>query len=301
MFQIKTFDELRKHLVKQTIRRKVAVANAVDAHVIEAVVRAVHAGIVEAFLVGDAAVIKQLLQNESNLNHIFFVNIPDSREAAVEAVRMVHTGECDFLMKGLVNTDVILRAVLDKKNGLLPEGNILTFAGALSIPNYHKMLFFADPAVIPEPTLSQRVVEIKNVLTVARRFGVQRPKVALLHATEKPNPKIRFMDDYLKILDMARAGIFGDVLMDGPLDIFLALDKELGAVKKVNTPILGDADVLIFPDFASANCFYKGLVAFAGAEMAGVLQGVSAPVIFTSRSDSVQTKLNSICAACMMN
>ena len=108
------------------------------------------------------------------------------------------------------------------------------------------------------------------------------------------------MQDYLDILDMWRDGYFGDVIMDGPVDIFLALDKERGAIKNVPTPILGDADILIFPDFQTANAFYKGLATFAHAEMAGLLQGPEKPVVLTSRSESVYSKFCSICMACIL-
>ena len=113
---------------------------------------------------------------------------------------------------------------------------------------------------------------IKYVTETAHKFGIARPKIALIHATEKANPKIQYMQDYLDIMDKWRMGEFGDVIMDGPLDIFLALDPERGSIKKVPSPIHGDADILVFPNFECANTFYKGLMVFAKAEMAGLLQ-----------------------------
>ena len=303
MEAIKSFKELIDYLTNGSTgsRKKIAVANAVDMHSLEAVMHAVHNGVVEAYLVGDEATIKNKLEFDfepSEFVHV--VNVPDPLEATKEAVRMVKEGECDILMKGMVNTDVILRVILDKEKGLLPKGRVLTYNSALNIPGYHKLLFFTDPAVIPVPTKEQRVEMIKYCLDTAKKFGVTHPKVALIHATEKANPKIPFMQDYLDIIEMWKRGEFGECIIDGPMDTFIALDKERGAIKNVPTPVLGDADILIFPDFASANCFYKGLVSFAGAGMAGLLQGTEKPVVLTSRSDDAELKFYSICMAAML-
>lgn len=301
MQQISSFNELTSYLKHVNCRKKMAVANAVDHHTLEAVMKAVETGIVEAYLVGDVAAIESPELFEHNFaGFLHIIDIPDVNEATLEAVRMVKSGEADILMKGLVNTDVLLRAILDKEKGLVPAGNIITYNAALEIPGYHKLLFFTDPAVIPSPTVVQRTAMIKYAIETAHKFGISKPKVALIHATEKINPKIQYMQDYADIMDEWRNGEFGDVIMDGPVDIFLALDTERGKIKNVNTPVLGDADVLIFPDFASANPFYKGLMVFAGAEMGGLLQGTDKPVVMTSRSESVESKFYSIAMACIL-
>ena len=176
----------------------------------------------------------------------------------------------------------------------------MTYNAALEIPTYHKLLFFSDPAVIPSPNLEQRTAMIKYAIASAKKFGIVKPKVALIHATEVANPKIHYMQDYLDIMAAWRRGEFGDVIMDGPLDIFLALDKERGEIKKVQTPVLGDADIAIFPNFESANIFYKSVSLFANADMGGLLQGTDKPVVMTSRSESVQSKFYSIAIACIL-
>jgi len=282
-------------------RKRLAVANAVDSHTLDAVIRAVDLGIVEAYLIGDVASIESPHLFEKVLSpFIHIIDIPEVQLATLEAVRMVKSGEADILMKGLVNTDVLLRAILDKEKGLLPPGKVLTFNAAMEIPTYHKLIFFSDPVVIPSPDLAQRTAMIKYSIEMANKFGIPKPKIALIHATEVANPKIRYMQDYLDIMQMWRNGEFGDVIMDGPLDIFLALDKERGAIKNVPTPVLGDADILIFPNFECANCFYKGLSLFAGAEMGGLLQGTTNPVVLTSRSESIDSKFYSIAMACVI-
>ena len=302
MSSISSFAELTAHLQSVQQRKRIAVANAVDSHTLDAVQMAVDAGIVEAFLIGDVAAIESphLFEEHVLSPYIHIIDIPEVREATLEAVRMVKSGEADILMKGLVNTDIILRAILDKEKGLLPHGNVMTYTAALEIPGYHKLVFFSDPAVIPSPNLVQRTAMIKYAIASAHKFGIEKPKVALIHATEVANPKIHYMQDYLDIMDEWRKGEFGNVIMDGPLDIFLALDSERGGIKNVATPVLGDADILIFPNFESANCFYKGVSLFGGAEMGGLLQGTEKPVVMTSRSESVKSKFYSICIACIL-
>jgi len=302
MESISSFAELTAHLKSVNCRKRMAVANAVDSHTLDAVLRAVDMGIVEAFLIGDVASIESPQLFEYTLSpFVHIIDIPEVKEATLESVRMIKSGEADILMKGLVNTDVLLRAILDKEKGILPAGNILTFNAAMEVPGYHKLIFFTDPVVIPSPSLVQRTAMIKYAINTANKFGIRKPKVALIHATEVANPKIQYMQDYLDIMQMWRNGEFGDVIMDGPLDIFLALDTESGSIKNVPTPVLGDADILIFPNFECANCFYKGLSLFAGAEMAGLLQGPEKPVVLTSRSESIDSKFYSIAMACVMS
>ena len=301
MKSIASFAELTSHLKSVNCRKRMAVANAVDSHTLDAVLQAVDLGIIEAFLIGDVASIEspQLFEhNPSPFIHI--IDVPEVKQATIEAVRMVKAGEADILMKGLVNTDVLLRAILDKEKGILQPGKVMTYNAAIEIPNYRKLIFFSDPVVIPSPNLTQRTAMIKYAIQTAYKFGIAKPKIALLHATEVANPKIHYMQDYLDIMGMWRNGEFGDVIMDGPLDVFLALDKERGSIKNVPTPVLGDADILIFPNFESANCFYKGLSLFAGAEMGGLLQGTEKPVVLTSRSESIDSKFYSIAMACVI-
>jgi len=302
MDRISSFAELTAHLTSVNSRKRMAVANAVDSHTLDAVLRAVDLGIVEAFLIGDVASIESPHLFEHPLSpFVHIIDKPDVLEATLEAVRMVKSGEADILMKGLVNTDVLLRAILDKEKGILPAGKVMTYNAAMEIPNYHKLIFFSDPVVIPSPNLVQRTAMIKYAIATAYKFGIVKPKVALIHATEVANPKIHYMQDYLDIMQMWRMGEFGDVIMDGPLDIFLALDAERGSIKNVQTPVLGDADILIFPNFECANCFYKGLSLFGGAEMGGLLQGTDKPVVLTSRSESVDSKFYSIAMACIIS
>ncbi|MDR2684139.1 MAG: phosphate butyryltransferase [Prevotellaceae bacterium] len=300
MEPVKNFKELKKHLAQRKKRLRLAVANACDAHTLEAVVEGINTGFIEAGLTGNRAEIEKLLGKNADSPHIRFIDIAEPKAAAEEAVRLVKSGECDILMKGLVNTDVILRAILDKEKGLHSNGSVITYVSCFDIKNYHKMLFFSDPAVIPYPNMEQRIAMIKYAVATAQKFGVAKPKVALIHATEVPNPKIYYMKDYQDIMELYQQGRFGNAVIDGPVDIFVAVDKERGAIKKIHSHVLGDADVLIFPDFDSANVFYKTVQTFGQADLAGLLYGADVPVVLTSRSDSTSAKFYSLCMAAVL-
>jgi len=272
------------------------VVNPADSQTVSAVAKAAASGIVEPIFIG------KISEMESHNKTVPFsmIDCSDLNEASTIAVEMLRNDEADILMKGLVNTDVILRAVLNKEKGIVPYGNVVTFIAAMEIPSYPRLLFVTDPAVIPAPNLRQRTAMIHYAIGMVRQFGIDKPKIALLHGTEKMNLKLPFIPDYVEILKQYRQGSFGDVVMEGPLDLFLALDKKLGAIKNVETQLQGDADILIFPGFDSANIFYKSMMTFAGAQMGGILFGTDKPVVLTSRSDSEASKFNSIALACLM-
>lgn len=295
MYPITSFSELTSHLQKTSERKRLVVVNPSDSQTFGAILRAIDAGLVSVTMLGDPAHYDLPLIDSNP--HLKLIKCKDLKEASERAVEMVRNGEGDILMKGLVNTDVILKAILNKEKGLVPYGNVVTFIAAMEIPSYPKLIFMTDPAVIPAPNLRQRIAMIDYAIRMTSSFGISNPKIALLHGTEKPNLKLNFMEDYLAIIELARNGRFGNAVVDGPLDIFLAVNPELGSIKNVNTPIQGDADVLIFPGFEAANVFYKTVITFAGAEMGGILFGTDKPVVMTSRSDTAASKFNSIALA----
>ncbi len=298
MLAIRSFSELTSHLQQLSQHKKLVVVNPADANSMEAITRAVDMGFVSVQIIGNPEDYDiQLLEKQQDIQ---FIDCGDPVVASTMAVEMVKSGAADILMKGLVNTDILLHAVLKKGTGLVPFGNVVTFIAAIEIPGYPKLLFITDPAVIPEPNVRQRTAIIRYAIDTARNFGISKPKVALLHGTEKMNPKLNFMSDYKKMLELGQANEFGDAIVAGPLDLFLAINPELGKIKQVDTPIAGDADILIFPSFVSANIFYKSMVTFAHAEIGGMLFGTEKPVVLTSRSDSAATKFNSIALACLM-
>lgn len=219
-------------------------------------------------------------------------------ESAQRAVRMVREGKAQAIMKGIVNTDVVLRAVLNKEEGLLPKGNVITHIAAMKIPCYHKLLFVTDVAVIPYPTLEQRKAMINYAITLCKVYGIEQPKVALLHCTEKVSPKFPITEDYVTIIEKCRNGLLGNTIIDGPIDLKCAIDKEAALIKKLDSPVAGDSDVLVMPDIQAGNVFYKTITTVTDAELAVGLQGAACPISITSRSDSALTKFNSLAMAC---
>lgn len=157
-------------------------------------------------------------------------------------------------MKGIINTDNLLHAILDKEKGLLPKGKILTHLAVMEIPTYHKLLFFSDAAVIPRPTLQQRIEMIWYAICTCHHFGIEQPRVALIHCTEKVSAKFPHSLDYVNIVELAEAGEFGNVIIDGPLDVRTACEQASGDIKGIVSPINGQADVLIFPQYRIGKC-----------------------------------------------
>ena len=219
-------------------------------------------------------------------------------ESAAQAVRMVRQGEAQAIMKGIVNTDVLLKAVLNKEEGLLPKDAVISHVSAIKLPTYHKLLFVTDVAVIPYPTLEQRRAMIQYAVNICKVYGITQPKVALIHCTEKISPKFPVTEDYAQLIDDCRNGMFGQAILGGPIDLKCAIDKEAAVIKKLDTPVAGDSDVLLMPDIQAGNVFYKTVTTITDAEVAVGLQGAACPISITSRSDSEVTKFNSLAMAC---
>ena len=301
MEPIKSLDEMVDRLKSEGTKRKIAVACGQDSNTLGALSRAVKDGFAEAILVGDKDLIEQR-SKEANIDTEQFeiIDIKDEVAATTEAVRMVKTDEADVLMKGLVGTDKFLKAVLNKKDGLLPPKAVMSYVCALQIPAYNKLLFVTDTAVLPFPDLNQKVAMLNYAVTMANRFGIEKPKVALIGAAEKVSPNFENSLDYAMICKMADRGQVKDCIVDGPLDVFLACDPKSVEIKGVPTPVEGDADVLLFPSLEACNSFYKGLMLFAGGELGGLIQGTEKPVVVMSRSESEQSKYYCIATSCLM-
>lgn len=298
---IRNFEQMEKIVLGAGTKRRVAVSWAHDDNTISAVGKAVKNGIIEAILIGKPAeIIKSCRSGGADEKTFRIIEAADEISAAEHAVGMARAGEADVVMKGLLGTDKFLKAVMDKEKGIMLPGAVLTYVGALQIPAYHKLLFITDPAVIPSPNLEQKVAMARYAIDMAHRFGIELPKVALISATEKPSRHFPSSADYSEMCRMAGEGKVGNCIMDGPLDIFLACDPESVVIKGVNTPVNGDADILLFPSLESGNPFYKGLMLFAGGELAGLIRGTSKPVIVMSRSESEISKYYCITLSCLM-
>ncbi|MGI6232462.1 MAG: phosphate acyltransferase [Prevotella sp.] len=276
---IKTFEELIAHLKSNRIKRRIGVVCPNDKATQEAVDRAEQEGFVVPTI----------------FNH------GDAQAASRQAVAAARRGEIDVLMKGLVPSDVILHAILDKECGILPRGRVLTHVTTAEIPAYHKFLFFTDAAVIPFPTQEQREEQVTYIANFCRRFGVAEPKISLVHCTEKTDARhFPFTVGYADIKQEAKEGKFGPCIVDGPLDMKTSCSPTSMREKGIRSPLEGDADALVFPDIESGNLFYKTITLFAGAKTAGLLQGTDIPVVLPSRADSANAKYLSLCTACLL-
>jgi phosphate butyryltransferase len=298
---ITSLEQMVEKVMELKKKRRIAVAWAQDANTIGAVHKAIERGFAEALLIGKSAEIVNSCRS-AGIDEKLFTIIPSDNdsEASRKAVMLAKTGEADIVMKGLVGTDVFLRAVMDKEEGLMLPDAVLSYVGAVEIPAYHKLLFITDPAVIPFPDLDQKIAMTRYAIEMARKFGIERPKIALIGASEKMSRHFSNNVDYAIMCKMADRGQIKNCIIDGPIDLFLACDKKSIEIKGVETPINGDADILLFPSLESSNPFYKALMLFASGELAGLIRGTSKPVVLMSRSESEKSKYFCIVLSCLM-
>lgn len=273
----------------------------VDGHTIAAAGRAVNLGLVDVTLVGDKDKIADACREEGVDKSLFtIVHNTDELSSVSQAVQMIREGEGDFLMKGLCSTDKFLRAILNKETGLLPPKGTLTHCGVLEIPQYHKLLFVGDVAVIPAPDFKQKQLIMGFLVKTAQAVGVEKPKVAVIAATEQVLVSQMATIEAAMLAKMADRGQIKGCVVDGPLALDVAIDKESVAIKGLESPVAGDADCLLFPNIESGNVFYKANSKLVpGVRQAGILVGAKVPCVLSSRADSIDTKLNSIAVAAM--
>ena len=287
--------------VKQLPTKKMAIAAAEDEYVLESVKIAKEQGLAESILVGDEKKIRQIAKHlNMDLSGYEIINEVEPAKAALKAVKLVHDGKADMYMKGLISTKDFLRSVLDKEVGLR-TGRVLTHVGVFEVKGIDQLLFLSDQAFIMYPTLDDKVKIIQNAIEIANACGVNNPKVAPLAAVEVVNPKMPETVDAAELTKMNHEGKIKGCIIDGPLSLDMAISKEACSHKKgLNRKITGDADILLFPDIHTGNVAYKMLVHTAHFLNGAILSGTSAPVILTSRSDSVATKVNSIALASVL-
>ncbi|MCD4653556.1 phosphate butyryltransferase [bacterium] len=286
--------------LKQSKRKRLVAAYANDSHTIEAVNEAVEKGIVEAILVGDETIIKNVCEQENiDINRFKIVHETSGPAAAAKSVEIINNGDGDVLMKGLVSTEDYMRAILNKEKGLLAPGAILSHVTVIENAKYHKLLTVGDVAVIPKPDLKTKIAIIKFLVHTAQRLGIQTPKTAIIAATEKVNAKMPACVDAAIICQMANRGQIKNTIIDGPLAVDLAVDMESVQIKGINSLVAGDADCLLFPDIQSGNVFYKTNTKLADAKLGAIVVGAKKPAVLSSRGDTAETKLYSIALAAL--
>lgn len=287
--------------VKECDTKTVAVAAAQDDAVLAAVKEAKERGIANAILVGDEAKIRAIAKEMNmDLTDYEIIDEPDLVQASLTAVKLAHDGKADMYMKGLCDTKTFLKSVLDKEVGLR-TGNPLSHVAVFDVPGVEQLLFLTDVAFMTYPTLEDKVNIINNTVPVCQACGIATPKVAPVAAVEVVNPKMPVTVEAAELTKMNEEGTIKNCIVDGPLSLDLAIDptaaKHKGATDR---KIQGDADIVLFPDIHAGNLVYKALVRVDGAKNGCILTGTKVPCVLTSRSDTFETKVNSLALAAVV-
>jgi len=282
-------------------RKRLAVAYGNDAHTLRAVADAYAEGLVEPTVFGDKALIQSVCKEEGIDPGIFAIVDEKNDVRCVEkAVSLVASGGADVLMKGLVSPDKYMRGILNKEAGLFPPKGTLSHVSVVEMPGRGKLLCIADVAVIPLPDFKQKTILIKYLASTAASLGVEFPKIACIAPSEQLLPTVPSSTEAAILSKMADRGQLGNVIVDGPLSLDVALYPEVAVEKKVKgSAVAGDADCLLFPNIESGNVFFKSATHFGGAEIAAMVVGTKVPCVLTSRGDTPRTKLYSIALACL--
>ncbi len=293
---LKDFNDLIQR-AKEIEKSTVAVAAADDEEVLKAVKMATDLGFIDSILVGDKEKIEPIAK-KIELDNYEIVDIKSPEDAALEAVKMVKSGRAKVLMKGLVNTSVYMRAVLNREHGLR-TGRLLSLLAVYELPEYHKLLYCTDSGVNVSPNLEQKKDILTNALLALQGMGLNNPKVAALAANEIVDPKIQSTVDANGLVEMVNSGEIPQCIIEGPIAFDVAFDPHAAKHKGIESRISGDVDVLVFPNMETGNALGKSWLHFNKAKWAGIILGASNPVVLGSRSDTAEIKVNSIALACL--
>jgi phosphate acetyltransferase len=276
---------------------KIAAVHPIDLYSLSGAIKAAKMGIIELFLVGPEAKIRQTAEDAHvDLSPYTLVATPHSHAAAAKAVEMAVSGEVEALMKGKIHTDELMQAVLDKDKGLR-TGRRMSHVFVLDVPRYHKPLFLTDAAVNIRPTLMDKKDIVQNAVDLFTTLGLGVPKVALLSAVETVTEKLPSTLDATALCKMAERGQITGAILDGPLAFDNAISRESAEIKGIVSSVAGDADILVAPDLESGNMLYKELRYFSGAQGAGIVMGAKVPIILTSRAGDAESRVVSAALA----
>lgn len=297
---IKDFAQVRD-MAKNLTKRTVAVAAAHDEHTLEAVFKANEEGLLDYILVGDAEKIMEIAEHEKHrLSKDLVIDCREEGEIAAESVRLIREGKADFLLKGLMQTSSLLKAVVNKETGI-SKGGVISHIAFLDIPKYHKMVGVTDGGMLTYPNFDQKKAIVKNAVELLHNFGYQTPKVAALCAVEVINPKMKETIDAAELKKLALQGELGDCVLEGPISIDLAVDQSSVAIKRYESPVAADADILMVPDINVGNITVKALTTLAGAKMAGCVVGAQCPIALNSRGASFEEKYDALLVCSLMS
>ncbi len=287
--------------VKEKGAKRLSVACGEDPHTIEAVFKAVKEGVVTASLTGDKESILKVAEECKVDTSLFEIeDISDKNTALERAVEKVASGEADFLMKGLIDSSAYIRAILKEGKKRSSKDQIISHVSLISLPTYHKLLVVSDIAVIPSPDLKQKIAITNYAIETAHVLGIEKPKVSIISAVEKVQPKMQSTVDAAILSKMGDRGQIKGAIIDGPLSLDVSVSKESTKIKGVKSEVAGDADILIFPNIETGNVFFKTCTQLASGNVGAILTGAFCPCILTSRSDSEVSKFYSIALGALM-
>lgn len=288
--------EVAKKIGKVTI----SVAVAQERGVLEAVKEAEKVGLAKAILVGDEELIRQIMSEIGLSQNTRIIHVPDPDQAALRAVELVHKGEAQILMKGLINTSNFLRAVLNPEKGLRSGGHILSHFAAFEIPGEKKLAFHTDGGMNIAPDLERKKEILINSLDAMKALGFAKPNVAVLAANEQVNPKMPATVDAAALVAMAHAAELPECEIEGPMSMDVAARSESAEHKGIKSKIAGNVDLYVFPTVDAGNLVAKTLIKFAKAKNAGIILGATDPIVMVSRSDPAESKLYSLALAALV-
>ena len=294
---MRSFTEIRDLVLQRPRTYRAAIAAAGDPHTLQSVLRAREEGIISPILVGDARLIRENLEKlGETVPERDILGRPDLAEAAAESVAAIREGRADLLVKGRLDTAILLRAVMNKETGL-GTGRVMSHVTLFQVPSYHKLLCPVEGGVVPYPNLQQKKAIIENTVEVLHLLGYECPKVGVLACIEKVNPKMPETLDAAELKRMNQAGEITGCIVEGPIPYDCAIDRDIAALKGFESPCAGDCDILVAPNIHTGNIMGKMLSLTAHAPMAGVIAGARCPFALTSRGSSVEEKYWSIVLA----
>lgn len=296
---LKDFKQLRQ-LVESVDKRTVAVVAAHDAHTLEAVLKTKDEGILDHILIGKKdEIIKIGNELGYDVSPDVIIDSDTDEDAVAKGLDLIKTSGADFLQKGILQTSTLLKGVVNKENGIKARDTLSNVA-LLDIPAYHKVVGLTDGGMVMYPTLEQKKDIIDNAVEVYKALGYDNPKVAVLCAVETLNPKMPETVDAAELKKMNQEGIIKDCVVEGPISFDLALDPEAAKIKGYESPVAGDADIIIMPDISAGNLTSKALTVLGGAMMAGIVMGAKCPIALNSRSAAFEEKYYSLLACAYM-
>lgn len=298
---IKKFEEIYEAVQNLGQKKTISVAMADDVSVLEAVKVADEKGVAKFLLVGNQLKVKMIASQVGyDLKDEDIIPAYTDEEIASKSVELVRRGKAEILMKGHISTPILMKAVLNKETGLR-TGNVLSHVAVAEVSTYHKLILLSDGGINILPDLETKIAILNNMVFVTNRLGIVRPNIAALCPIEKVNPKIQETVDAAELQEMSERGEFGEIVLEGPIAMDVALSAKAAERKGIKSRIAGKTDAFLVPNITTGNAVIKVLMFLANAKIGGLVIGAKVPIILLSRSDKPEEKLNSIALSIMVS